>query len=90
MTETVVLAARLDFPVAKSLAEQLKELRGKDIQVSAADVTHLGTNCLQVLISAGQTWTADGKAFAFTDISESFQNQLGQFGLSIDALTQGA
>ena len=90
MAETVVLPEKLDLPAATDLTEQLRKLRGSDLGIDASAVTHLGTNCLQVLISAARTWAADGKGLTFTPMSETFSDQLEQFGLTLDALTQGA
>ena len=89
MTETVALPARLDFPAAAPLAQTFIGLRGQDISVTADQVTLLGTNCLQVLLSAGRTWSADGKSLNYAGMSEAFVSQLKQFGLSPDALTEG-
>lgn len=90
MPETLVLPAKLDLPAAPDLLEKLKDLRGKDIGVDAGDVTHLGTNCLQILISAARSWAADGKTLTFSPMSEAFSRDLGQFGLAPETLTEGA
>ncbi|MBM7067813.1 STAS domain-containing protein [Actibacterium sp. 188UL27-1] len=90
MTQTVTLPARLDFPAAGKLAETFMGLRGQDVSVSADDVSLLGTNCLQVLMSAARTWSSDGKSFQFTSMSESFLSQLNQFGITPNTLMEGA
>lgn len=90
MPETLVLPAKLDLPAAPDLLEKLKELRGKDVGIDAGGVTHLGTNCLQILISAAQSWAADGKTLTLSPMSEAFSRDLGQFGLAPETLTEGA
>lgn len=90
MAESLVLPAKLDLPAAADLAKTLKKARGKDISIDAGAVAHLGTNCLQVLISAARSWASDGKTLRIAPQSDAFAAQLGQFGLSPEALTEGA
>ena len=90
MPETLVLPAKLDLPAAPDLLERLRGLRGKDVGIDASGVTHLGTNCLQVLISAAKSWSKDEKSLTFAPMSEAFTRDLGQFGLSPETLTEGA
>lgn len=89
MPETLVLPAKLDLPAAPVLLENLKALRGKDLGIDAGSVTHLGTNCLQVLISAARSWAKDGKELTFSPMSAPFSRDLAQFGLSPETLTEG-
>lgn len=89
MPETLVLPAKLDLPAAPDLLESLRTLRGKDVGIDASEVAHLGTNCLQVLISAARSWSSDGKSLTFAPMSEAFTRDLGQFGLSPETLTEG-
>jgi chemotaxis protein CheX len=90
MPEKLVLPAKLDLTAASDLLEAFRTRRGEDVGVDAGAVTHLGTNCLQVLISASRSWADDGKTLAFGPMSEAFSQQLEQFGLSPDSLTDGA
>jgi chemotaxis protein CheX len=90
MTQSVTLPARLDLPAATPLADTLRGLRGKDLALNGQNISLLGTNCLQVLISASRSWEADGKSLTMVDMSETFTSHLAQFGLSLDDLTNGA
>lgn len=86
MRGALSLAARLDLPAAKPLAEALLAERGHDLTIDAGQVTHLGGLCLQVLASAARTWAGDGKALSVSPRSEDFDNALAVFGLEPDAL----
>lgn len=90
MPETLVLPARLDLPAAPELLEKLRESRGADLGIDAGGVAHLGTNCLQILIAAAQSWAADGKTLTLSPMSEAFSRDLSQFGLAPETLTKGA
>lgn len=90
MADTFVLPAKLDLPAASELADALKKARGADLGIDASAVTHIGTNCLQVLIAASKTWAADGKGLTFAPLSDAFTEQLDQFGLPLETLTEGA
>lgn len=86
MTARVSLAARLDLPAARPLAAALKAQEGKDIEIDAGAVTHLGGLCLQVLIAAALAWRAAGKSLTFSAQSEDFTSALSVFGLPQEAL----
>lgn len=89
MSASLELPARMDFPAASELHAGFVAARGADLAVSCKSVTALGTNCLQVLLSASRTWAEDGKSLSFVDLSEEFTQQLGHFGLSLDDFSQG-
>jgi chemotaxis protein CheX len=76
----VQLAPMLDLTAATPLAAQLLELRGRDLRIDAAQVQRLGGQCLQVLLSAEQTWRADGASFAIEAPSERFLADWRLFG----------
>lgn len=90
MSDVLTLPERLDLPAAVDLAEAFSSRRGRDLAVNCTDVALLGTNCLQVLISAVRTWSADGYALTFVDLSSVFSSQLTMMGLGLDDLTEGA
>jgi chemotaxis protein CheX len=77
---TVQLAAALDLTAAASLAGEILPLRGRDLRIDAGKVQRLGGQCLQVLLSAEQTWRADGAAFVIEDPSERFLADWRLFG----------
>ncbi|RYE64772.1 MAG: STAS domain-containing protein [Oxalobacteraceae bacterium] len=89
MTETVVLPAVLDLAYAEPLRAQLLALRGQAVVVDGSAVDRLGGLCLQVLISAQQTWANDGRSLVIDQVSEAFANQWNAFGAAIAAPALG-
>lgn len=87
--ETVLeLPAVLDITAAAGLHGTLLGHRGAPLAVDASAVKRLGGQCLQLLISAGRTWGADGVPIRLTESSEAFQRDLALMGLSSDELFQ--
>jgi chemotaxis protein CheX len=82
MTASVTLPAVLDLQQAGPLRDQLLALRGQSVIVDGSAVERLGGLCLQVLISAQQTWARDGLSLVIDEASESFANQWNAFGAS--------
>lgn len=82
MTASVTLPAVLDLQQAGPLRDQLLALRGQSVIVDGSAVERLGGLCLQVLISAQQTWALDGLSLVIDEVSESFANQWNAFGAS--------
>ncbi len=67
------LAASLDLRAAPDLAASLLMRRGNDVLLDGSAVRHLGGQCLQVLLSAQQTWAADGRTFRLLSASEELR-----------------
>ena len=86
MTARIELAPRLDLPAARPLALALKAHTGKNVEIDAGAVTHLGGLCLQVLIAAAVAWRAAGHSLTFAALSEDFTEALSVFGLTQEAL----
>jgi len=82
MTASVTLPAVLDLQQAGPLRDQLLALRGQSVIIDGSAVERLGGLCLQVLISAQQTWARDGLSLIIDEASESFANQWNAFGAS--------
>lgn len=80
MTAAVVLPAVLDIQQAAPLREQLLALRGQPVLIDGSLVERLGALCLQVLISAQQTWAGDGVSMIIDQASEAFAEQWNAFG----------
>lgn len=80
MAATLTLPSILDIRAAESLRTQLLAVRGQDVVLDASNVERLGSLCLQVLISAQQTWAREGLTVAIDQTSESFANQWNMFG----------
>ena len=68
----VQLEPVLDLGAAERLHAQLTGLRGRPLDIDASQVERLGGLCLQVLISARNTWQADGQSAVIGQISTAF------------------
>jgi chemotaxis protein CheX len=78
----VSLPAILDLKEAKILADQLSTVRGRPLKLDASRVERLGGLCLQVLLSARNTWAAENLPIAVVDSSPAFTDALATFGAS--------
>ncbi|MBA8910524.1 STAS domain-containing protein [Aminobacter ciceronei] len=76
------LAAALDFRAAAPLTESLLAMRGTALTIDASRVERIGGQCLQVLLSAQQTWSADDTALSFTNLTPGFVEGLRLLGFS--------
>ncbi len=81
-SDALTLDDILDLKAAKPLAESLLARRGADLDVDASNVRRLGGLCLQVLLSAVATWSADGKALAFLNPAPAFVESLERLGFA--------
>lgn len=72
----------MDLRAAAPLREALLGRRGGAVAVDASAVERLGGLCLQVLLSARQTWAGDGHAFSITGQSEGFREAIRLLGAS--------
>jgi chemotaxis protein CheX len=69
----------LDLGAAERLHAQLTELRGRPLDIDASQVERVGGLCLQVLLSARNTWRADGHPAAIGSPSAAFQDAWAMF-----------
>ena len=69
----------LDLGAAERLHARLVELRGQPLEIDASQVERLGGLCLQVLISARNTWRADGQTAAIGQTSAAFDEAWAMF-----------
>ena len=74
----------LDLNAAGPLAHEFLALRGRNVEVDASAVERLGAQCLQVLLSARNTWDADGADFCLVAPSSEFTSTLALLGAPID------
>lgn len=81
------LPAVMDFRAATPLAEALLALRGSALTLDAARVERIGGQCLQVLLSAQKTWSADEAALRFTNLTPVFVDGLRLMGIAQADLT---
>ena len=75
----------LDLCAAKPLLAQLTEHRGQDLILDASDVERVGTQCVQVLWSAVQTWNADQKSLNIVNPSPIFSETLCELGVHLQS-----
>ena len=69
----------LDLGAAERLHARLTELRGQPLDIDASQVERLGGLCLQVLISARDTWRADGQSAVIGQASTAFDDAWSLF-----------
>lgn len=74
------LATVLDTGQAATLREELLARRGRSLAIDASGVERLGALCLQVLLAARRTWSADGRSLVIAAASEAFARQWTAFG----------
>jgi chemotaxis protein CheX len=86
MATGVILPERLDYAAATSLRAMFLAQRGGDFDVDASLVTHLGTLCLQVLLSAARDCAGTGHRFRLVSPSEQCSAHLALHGLSPETL----
>ena len=90
MSAAISLASVLDLRAAEPLKAQILAVRGQPLTLDGASVERLGGLCLQVLLSARQTWAADGKALEIAPVSDAFTTQWAAFGApALDTDPQG-
>ena len=89
MSTLIALPAVLDLRAADPLKAQLLAVRGQEASLDASAVERLGGLCLQVLLSAIQTWRADGQALTFINVTEAFASQWSALGASASDLALG-
>ena len=77
---SVSLPSNLDLQAAEPLRAELMALRGRALDLDASQVSRMGGLCLQVLLSARATWTADGLPLRLEQPSDAFIEQLAAFG----------
>jgi chemotaxis protein CheX len=81
MTEqTLTLSDSLDMTAAGPLHKELLGRRGQPVILDASQVRRVGGQCLQVLLSAQATWSADGADFQIVDPSPEFADGLSLMG----------
>ena len=69
----------LDLGAAERLHARLMEVRGQPLDIDASQVERLGGLCLQVLISARDTWRADGQSAVIGQASTAFDDAWSLF-----------
>lgn len=85
----VILPAVLDLQYAEPLRAELLGLRGQAVTIDGSAVERLGGLCLQVLLSAQQSWASDGQMLSLAPVSDAFADQWKMFGADITAAELG-
>lgn len=86
-TESMTLPTELDIKAAGPLAAELIAARGKDLALNASQIERVGGQCLQVLLSAAATWSADGAELTIEEPSPAFADAIQTAGLDITHFT---
>ena len=89
MSASLSLPAVLDLAQAEPLKAALLPMRGRSVVIDASRVERLGGLCLQVLISAQQTWARDGHTLKIDAVSREFADQWNAFGAASAAPSPG-
>ena len=84
--ETIALPETLDLVAAKPLAETLLSMRGSDVRIDASQVTRMGGQCVQVLLSAVATWRGDRAILKVVSPSPEFIGGLKLLGVDPSTL----
>lgn len=79
--ENIQLPDTLDLIAARPLAKTLLSMRGSDVKIDASQVTRVGGQCLQVLLSAAATWDADHAILEVVSPSAEFIGGLKLLGV---------
>ncbi|MEM1076375.1 MAG: STAS domain-containing protein [Pseudomonadota bacterium] len=89
MSETIVLAPKLDLAAASDLAAQLRGHTSGDVTLDMSGVKHLGALCLQVLLSASCSIRENGYSVAISNVSDRVIEQMRLMGLTPEAIARG-
>lgn len=71
----------MDLQAAAPLAKQFASRRGHFVVVNGRDVTRIGAQCAQVLVSAVVTWRQESIPLAFVECSEPMIDDLKTMGI---------
>ena len=80
--QNILMGDSLEMTAAGPLHKELLGRRGHPVTLDASPVRRIGGQCLQVLLSAQATWSADGAAFQIIDPSPEFADGLALMGAS--------
>ncbi len=87
--DAIQLPEFLDLAAATPLAQALVERRGKPIVIDGSAVHQLGAQCVQVLLSAKKTWSADGVPLSFVNCAPRMIEDLQYLGIDSATLISG-
>lgn len=84
----VTLPEALDLRAAVPLVNSLLSARGGGMRLDGAKVRTVGAQCLQVILSARQTWERDGFPLTIINPTEELQAAFADAGLNIEGLVE--
>lgn len=87
-SRTIILPQVLDLRAATPLASEFLACRGDQVVVDASNVEKIGAQCIQVILSAAQTWEREGMLFSLTGPSGALVDALILAGIPIERLTE--
>ena len=76
------LPAVLDLNAASRLHEQVLALKDKNVAVDASEVARIGTQCIQILLSAARSWRSMDMTFSVNQSSDAFAKTLQLLGIT--------
>lgn len=85
--EIVSLPKVLGLVEASSLLSMFIEKKSSHIIINAENVMRIGSQCMQILVSAKKSWEEEGFDFIFTNPSKEFLETMSIIGISHDDLT---
>lgn len=88
MTVHVQLNSRLDYQSVAPLLSELGAAAGDDVVIDAGQVQHLGTLCLQVIMSTIKSRASAGQSTRFINASDSCVDALSLFGFTPENLIE--
>lgn len=75
------LVENLDLTAVAPLHENLMSMRGDDLVIDASSVERMGAQCVQLLLSAHQSWVEDKASFEIENASENFLAAIALLGV---------
>lgn len=84
--QPLILPGRLDSTSLEGLLSALRERRGSDLDLDGSMVDRIGGQGLQLLISAFQTWSADGFRLRVIDPSFNLTTAVERLGFPAASL----
>jgi chemotaxis protein CheX len=82
------LPKALDLRAASPLANSLLSSRGGAMRLDASQVETVGAQCLQVILSARQTWERDGVPLTIVNPTTALLSAFADAGLNTEGLIE--
>ncbi|MFT6605403.1 MAG: anti-anti-sigma regulatory factor [Halocynthiibacter sp.] len=88
MSGAITLDSRLDYQAIAPLSDALKAAPAGDMVLDACNVSHVGAQALQVILSAIKTRAASGGSSRIINVTDNCIDQLSLFGFTPESLTE--